>query len=64
MGLRRGAVSLLVNELLSEELVFEGMTGEAQRGRKPTLIPKASMNCFGRKTTENALFSSISSIWN
>lgn len=38
MGLRRGAVSLLVNELLSEELVFEGMTGEAQRGRKPTFL--------------------------
>jgi N-acetylglucosamine repressor len=38
MGLRRGAVSLLVNELLSEELIFEGMTGEAQRGRKPTFL--------------------------
>jgi N-acetylglucosamine repressor len=38
MGLRRGAVSLLVSELLSEELVFEGMTGEAQRGRKPTFL--------------------------
>jgi predicted NBD/HSP70 family sugar kinase len=38
MGLRRGAVSLLVNELLSEELIFEGMTGEAERGRKPTFL--------------------------
>jgi N-acetylglucosamine repressor len=38
MGLRRGAVSLLVNELLNEELIFEGMTGEAQRGRKPTFL--------------------------
>lgn len=38
MGLRRGAVSLLVSELLNEELIFEGMTGEAQRGRKPTFL--------------------------
>jgi predicted NBD/HSP70 family sugar kinase len=35
MGLRRGAVSLLVNELLSAGLVFQGAKGESKRGRKP-----------------------------
>jgi N-acetylglucosamine repressor len=35
MGLRRGAVSLLVNELLTSGLVFEGAKGESKRGRKP-----------------------------
>src|ERR671912_1231804 len=38
MGTRRGAVSLLVNELISEGSVFEGATGEAKRGRKPTFL--------------------------
>jgi predicted NBD/HSP70 family sugar kinase len=35
MGVRRGAVSLLVNELLASKLVFEGAKGESKRGRKP-----------------------------
>ncbi len=38
MGLRRGAVSLIVNGLLEEGSIFEGMTGEAERGRKPTFL--------------------------
>ena len=38
MGLRRGAISLIVSELLEEKFIFEGMTGEAQRGRKPTFL--------------------------
>ncbi|MCI0665691.1 MAG: ROK family transcriptional regulator [Acidobacteria bacterium] len=38
MGLHRGAVSLIVNDLLSEGLIFEGATGESQRGRKPTFL--------------------------
>lgn len=38
MGVRRGAVSLLVNELIEEKAVFEGATGEARRGRKPTFL--------------------------
>jgi N-acetylglucosamine repressor len=38
MGTRRGAVSLLVNELIQEGSVFEGATGEARRGRKPTFL--------------------------
>jgi predicted NBD/HSP70 family sugar kinase len=36
MGVRRGAISRLVDELLSAGLVFEGSKGESRRGRKPT----------------------------
>jgi predicted NBD/HSP70 family sugar kinase len=39
MGTRRGAASVLVNELLEEALIFEGATGEGGgRGRKPTFL--------------------------
>jgi len=39
MGTRRGVVSILVNELLAEGLIFEGATGEGGgRGRKPTFL--------------------------
>jgi predicted NBD/HSP70 family sugar kinase len=38
MGTRRGAVSLLVNELIEDRVIFEGATGEARRGRKPTFL--------------------------
>jgi predicted NBD/HSP70 family sugar kinase len=38
MGTGRGAVSLLVNELIASGAVFEGATGEARRGRKPTFL--------------------------
>src|SRR5688572_3747994 len=38
MGMRRGAVSLIVNDLLETKLIFEGATGEALRGRKPTFL--------------------------
>jgi len=38
MKLRRGAVSLLVHELISERHIVEGSTGQAPRGRKPTLL--------------------------
>jgi predicted NBD/HSP70 family sugar kinase len=38
MGIRRGAVSLIVNDLLKEGRIFEGATGEAVRGRKPTFL--------------------------
>src|SRR5205814_969704 len=38
MGTRRGAVSLLVGELIERGAVFEGATGEAKRGRKPTFL--------------------------
>jgi predicted NBD/HSP70 family sugar kinase len=36
MGVRPGAVSLLVNELLDSGLVFEGAKGDSQGGRRPT----------------------------
>ena len=35
MGVRRGAVSRLVDELLDSGLVFEGAKGESRGGRKP-----------------------------
>ena len=38
MKMRRGAVGLLVQELLNEHHVVEGHTGEIARGRKPTLL--------------------------
>ncbi len=38
MGTRRGAVTLLVNDLIAEGRVFEGATGEAPRGRKPKFL--------------------------
>jgi N-acetylglucosamine repressor len=38
MKMRRGAVGLLVQELLNERHVVEGHTGEIARGRKPTLL--------------------------
>jgi N-acetylglucosamine repressor len=38
MGVRRGVVSLIVNDLLREGLVVEGATGETMRGRKPTFL--------------------------
>jgi N-acetylglucosamine repressor len=38
MGTRRGTVSVLVNQLIEDGAVFEGATGEAKRGRKPTFL--------------------------
>lgn len=38
MGVSRGAVTLIVNDLLREGLVVEGATGETMRGRKPTFL--------------------------
>ena len=38
MGVRRGVVTLIVNDLLKQGLVFEGATGETMRGRKPTFL--------------------------
>ena len=38
MGTGRGAVSVLVNQLIEDGAVFEGATGEAKRGRKPTFL--------------------------
>jgi N-acetylglucosamine repressor len=38
MGTRRGAISLLVGQLIDAGDVYEGATGEAKRGRKPTFL--------------------------
>lgn len=38
MGVSRASVTLIVNDLLARKLVFEGATGEAVRGRKPTFL--------------------------
>jgi len=38
MNMTRGVVSVLVQELLAQELIYEGATGEAERGRKPTFL--------------------------
>jgi predicted NBD/HSP70 family sugar kinase len=38
MKMRRGAVGLLVQELLEERHIVEGTTGHTARGRRPTLL--------------------------
>src|SRR5262249_23180481 len=38
MNMRRGAIGLLIQELLAERHIVEGPTGETARGRKPTLL--------------------------
>lgn len=38
MGTGRGAVTVLVNDLIADGRVFEGATGEAPRGRKPKFL--------------------------
>ena len=38
MKMRRGAVSLLVHELLAERHIVEGDAGQTARGRKPTML--------------------------
>ena len=38
MGVRRGAISLIVKDLLKDGSICEGATGETVRGRKPTFL--------------------------
>src|SRR6266478_275980 len=38
MKMTRGVVSVLVQELILQGLIYEGATGEAARGRKPTFL--------------------------
>jgi N-acetylglucosamine repressor len=38
MGVSRASITLLVNDLIARKLVFEGATGKAVRGRKPTFL--------------------------
>lgn len=44
MEVPRGMITSLVRKLLSEELVYEGATTEAPRGRKPTLLHLRNTN--------------------
>lgn len=37
-GTRRGAISLLVNDLIAQGVLFEGAKGESPRGRKPQFL--------------------------
>jgi len=37
-GARRGAISLIVNDLIGQGVLFEGAKGEAPRGRKPQFL--------------------------
>ena len=38
MGVRRGAISLIVKDLLKDGSICEGATGKTERGRKPTFL--------------------------
>jgi predicted NBD/HSP70 family sugar kinase len=38
MNVTRGVVSVLVQELIEQGVIYEGATGEAARGRKPTFL--------------------------
>jgi predicted NBD/HSP70 family sugar kinase len=38
MNMTRGVVSVLVQELIDQDAIYEGATGEALRGRKPTFL--------------------------
>jgi predicted NBD/HSP70 family sugar kinase len=44
MGTRRGAISLIVNDLIDEGVVYEGAKGEIARGRKPQFLYIDSRN--------------------
>src|SRR5262245_46934784 len=38
MNVTRGIVSVLVQELMDQDVIYEGVTGETKRGRKPTFL--------------------------
>jgi predicted NBD/HSP70 family sugar kinase len=46
MSVTRGTVSLLVGELIAKGLIYEGATGEASRGRKPTFLHLRTQDRF------------------
>jgi hypothetical protein len=55
MGTRRGAVSLLVGQLIDAGEVYEGATGEAKRGRKPTFLYIDSASAASSRSTSGRL---------
>src|SRR5882724_3317197 len=38
LSLTRGSVSIMVQDLIAQGVIYEGATGEAARGRKPTFL--------------------------
>ena len=46
MKVTRGAISVLVQELIDQKVIYEGATGEAMRGRKPTFLHIRTQNRF------------------
>ena len=44
MNVTRGVVSVLVQELINQKVIYEGATGEAMRGRKPTFLHIQTQN--------------------
>src|SRR5947209_16576190 len=46
MNVTRGVVSVLVQELIDQKVIYEGATGEAMRGRKPTFLHIRTQNRF------------------
>ena len=46
MNVTRGAVSVLVQELIDQKVIYEGATGEAMRGCKPTFLHIRTQNRF------------------
>lgn len=46
MGIARGMITPLVNELLEEDLIYEGRTARTARGRRPTLLHLRSFDRF------------------
>ena len=44
MNVTRGVVSVLVQELIDQKVIYEGATGEAMRGRKPTFLHIRTQN--------------------
>jgi predicted NBD/HSP70 family sugar kinase len=38
LNMTRGVISVLVQELIAQRVIYEGTTGEAARGRKPTFL--------------------------
>ncbi len=44
MKVTRGVVSVLVQELIDQKVIYEGATGETMRGRKPTFLHIRTQN--------------------
>jgi N-acetylglucosamine repressor len=44
LNMTRGVVSVLVQELIAQDVIYEGGTGQAARGRKPTFLHVRTQN--------------------